>query len=136
MRLQITYTVFTLIFFGSFACEHSISTGPDPTPSGNPTTFTKIQSDVFTLNCALSGCHGDTQNPRLNDGQAYGNIVNKASSQGLNYIEPGDPDNSYLYKKITGTQTAGARMPRGEAPLPTALIDSVRSWIERGAPND
>ncbi len=134
--MQTTYIFFILMIFVSFACEHSASTGPDPTQNGTPTTFTKIQSDIFTPNCALSGCHGDTQNPRLNAGQAYDNIVNVVSSQGIDYIEPGDPANSYLYKKITGTGIIGTRMPRNASPLSAAVIDSVRSWIERGAPNN
>ena len=75
----------------------------------------------------------------LRAGAAYGNIVNVRSSQmsSLDRIEPSDPDNSYLYRKVNGGPSiSGSRMPRGGAMLSQELRDLLRDWIERGAPND
>jgi len=111
----------------------------DPTPdtrsitvdsSGQVATFTEVQQQIFTASCAFSGCHG---------GSSPANIVNVASSEkpSLDRIEPSDPDNSYLYLKVLGDSSiSGARMPSGGAMLSQDLLDLLRDWIERGAPND
>jgi hypothetical protein len=75
----------------------------------------------------------------LTAGSAYSEIVNVPSNQRptLDRIEPNDPAASYLYLKVTGDPSiAGSRMPLGGPPLSQALIDLLRDWIERGAPND
>jgi hypothetical protein len=55
---------------------------------------------------------------------------------GLARVTPGDPANSYLYRKITGAGITGDRMPQNLTPLTDAQIKLVRDWIRRGAPND
>jgi hypothetical protein len=112
--------------------------GEEPGEGGVPeeVSFAFIQQNVITPNCALSGCHANTQFPNMSAGQAYANLVNGAASEGVQ-IAPGDPEASYLYRKITGADGIfEARMPRGRAPLSDDLILAVRQWIERGAPND
>jgi hypothetical protein len=66
---------------------------------------------------------------------AYANLINVPSSQGggLDRIEPGDPDASHLYKKITGTQTTGAQMPFGLPALSPADVTTIETWILGGA---
>ena len=54
----------------------------------------------------------------------------------LKRVAPGDPTNSYLYRKITGVGITGDRMPQGGPYLSDAQIALVRDWIRRGAPND
>jgi len=110
--------------------------GEEPGGEDTPVTFAFVQENVLNANCALSGCHADAEFPNMSAGQAYANLVNGAASEGVQ-IAPGDPDASYLYRKITGADGIfGARMPRGRAPLSDELIQAVRQWIERGAPND
>jgi hypothetical protein len=124
----------------------------DPTPDtrtvtvqgggGETATFTAVQQQIFNQSCAFSGCHGGSspaEGMDLRSGSAYANIVNVRSSQmsSLDRIEPSDPDNSYLYLKVIGDSSiSGSRMPRGGAMLSQDLIDLLRDWIERGAPND
>jgi len=124
----------------------------DPTPDtrtitvegggGELATFTRVQNQVFSTSCAFSGCHGGSspaQGLNLSAGQSYDMIVNIASAQqpALDRIEPNDPESSYLYLKIIGDPSiSGSRMPRGAPPLSQELMDLVRDWIERGAPND
>ena len=95
---------------------------------------------VGQAGCASGGCHGGgTAGLTINSSATttYNNIVNKISScQSLDYVEPFDPDASHLYRKISGTQICGGRMPRGNEsyfinnPDPLEL---VRVWIEEGA---
>lgn len=109
---------------------------PDTTP-GPPATFSGIQAAVFTPTCAASGCHDGTSRPNLSPAVAYNAIVDRQSSGSLDYIEPGDPDASYLYLKITGdSRIIGDRMPKDQAPLSPATIDSIRAWIAAGALNN
>jgi len=123
----------------------------DPTPdtriitveSGSAqATFSAVQAQIFNASCAFSGCHGGSspaQGMNLSEGMAYANIVNVASSEqpSLDRIKPDDPDESYLYLKVTGDSSiSGSRMPLGGGALSQDLLDLLRDWIERGAPND
>ncbi len=99
-------------------------------------TLSQLQADIFTPRC--SGCHPPTQSLDLSPGQTYGSTVNVPSSQmpSLMRVKPGDPDNSYLYRKIRGVGISGARMPPGGPYLSQSDIDKVKGWIEAGAPNN
>jgi hypothetical protein len=55
----------------------------------------------------------------------------------IDRVEPGDPTNSYLYRKVVGGNgIIGDRMPSGLPPLSDAQVTLLRDWIRRGAPND
>ena len=100
-------------------------------------TFAQLQETVFDVSCALSGCHGDSAWPNLSVGQAYDNIVDVESSRGIALVEPGDPDNSYLYHKLLAdADIDGSRMPPGGPYLTPDALETVRAWIENGAHND
>lgn len=108
----------------------------DAAPEG-PATFERVQTMVFDVSCASSGCHDGSAWPDLSAGQAYGNIVNIESTQGLPLVYPGRPDSSYLYLKLLpDAPISGGRMPLGGPYLDAASLEIVRAWIERGAPAD
>lgn len=137
----------TLILLALFvtACGNLESvTAPDGN-GGDPVdpsaTFTRVQNEIFTPTCANIGCHdplGQQSQLVLTAGRSYANIVSRPSVEmpSLMRVEPGNPDNSYLYRKITGAGITGDRMPQGLPPLSAAQIRLVRDWIRRGAPND
>ncbi|HSP15753.1 MAG TPA: hypothetical protein VLV78_13490 [Thermoanaerobaculia bacterium] len=111
--------------------------GPPPDPTA---TFTRVKTEILPT-CAAVGCHGriaPQQNMILEPDRAYAMIVNVSSVEmpSLSRIHPGDPANSYLYRKITGAGITGDRMPQGGPYLSDAQISLVRDWIRRGAPND
>lgn len=69
---------------------------------------------------------------------AYANLIDVKSTQSpLVLVSPGNPENSYLYRKLTGTHLqaggSGERMPFGDASLSEEDLDRVRRWIEGGA---
>lgn len=108
---------------------------PDPTA-----TFSRVQAEVFTPSCALSGCHSGaspTAGQDLSAGKAYSQTVNVRSEQSTRLrIAPGDPDASYLISKVRGDATiTGSRMPLGGA-LPPERVNLLVDWVRRGAPND
>lgn len=113
----------------------------DDQPDFPPATLTRIQTQIFTPTCAVAGCHdpiGRQSELVLTAGQSYSNLVNRPSVQlpVLNRVTPGDHENSYLYRKVTGVNITGDRMPQGLPPLSEDQIRLIRGWIRRGAPND
>ncbi len=95
--------------------------------------------NVFEVNC-VTGCHSAVVAEGGLDLQTdvYGATVGKLSSiQGVQLVVPGQPENSLLYRKMTGDlqATEGGVMPPAGV-LPDFLIEPVRVWIEQGAPND
>ena len=105
-------------------------------------TLTDIQTNIFDTNCALSGCHAGARpqlDLNLSTGQSFSNIVNVPSieEEDLLRIDPGDPEASYLFKKIRGdSDIVGAQMPLGRAALSDAQINLIRDWILDGAQNN
>ena len=79
-------------------------------------------------------------------GDAYDAIVGVPSEQldSMNLIEPGDPDQSYVWHKLNDTHEdvggLGDFMPKidevGVDPtLSDSQLDIIRAWIEDGAPH-
>jgi hypothetical protein len=116
-------------------------TGGNGDPVDPTATFTRVQNEIFTPTCAQLGCHdriGHQESQVLAPGSAYAQVVNVPSAQmpQLMRVHPGDPANSYLYRKLTGAGITGDRMPQGGPYLSDAQLKLVRDWIRRGAPND
>lgn len=51
----------------------------------------------------------------------------------LNYVTPGDPENSMLYKSLIGD---GMEQMPPNGPLPDEMIQTIYDWIEQGALNN
>jgi methionine-rich copper-binding protein CopC len=109
--------------------------------TGGPVTadFQSIQNNVFTPIC--SKCHiggGAPEGLQLDAAHSYNLLVGVPSAEqpALLRVKPGDPDNSYMVRKIEGLNgITGGQMPLMETPLPQATIDAIRQWITNGAPN-
>lgn len=131
------------------ACDEKLSDIAGPTPNLVP-TLSSIQREIFNTQdasgrLACIQCHssaGRTPASGLNllEGQSYGSLVGRASvaKAGATLVIPGDPDNSYLLKKLAGAaDIVGVRMPRSAGPyLTSGQISIIRRWIELGAKND
>jgi hypothetical protein len=123
---------------GLDATGQPLSSGSAGAPALAP-TFASIQANVFSVNCAIPGCHGGGSAQfglRLDPGFSYGNLVNVASPRDASRIRviPGNPDGSFIIQKLEGTQTLGDRMPDFGPYLPQSTIDVIRQWIADGAP--
>jgi hypothetical protein len=120
---------------------------PQPTATPPPVsgdTFTEIYDDIFVgTGCAGGGCHGSgAGNLSMATKEiSYEALVNvpaagaPCASSGLIRVVPEDPDASLLMDKISGDPSCGDTMPIAGS-LTEEQIARIRSWIERGAPND
>lgn len=102
------------------------------------TSFSKIQTDVFNVSCALSGCHGENStqaNLLLTEGNAYQNLVGVTSLLYPQFqrVEPGNSSNSLLIKVLKGDGVS--KMPPA-GNIESSVIDSIALWIDKGAPTD
>jgi len=108
--------------------------------------FSAIQARVLTPSCANSSCHGGSSPKALLDltaGNSYNELLGSsiqntaAKNRYPGLVVPGKPDSSFLYIKVKGPRSdEGAQMPERLSALPAAEIEAIRSWIQRGAPND
>jgi methionine-rich copper-binding protein CopC len=111
------------------------STGGTPPLTAD---FTSIQDNVFTPICTR--CHigaGAPQGLQLDAAHSYSLLVGVPSAEEPNLlrVKAGDPDNSYIIRKLEGGPgIVGVQMPADGPPyLPQATINVIRSWITSGA---
>ena len=100
-------------------------------------TWYGIQANILGKFCTM--CHsGSSPSASLSwDVDQYDTIVTNGwtSSTGMLEIDPGSPDTSYMYLKITDDPTIlGGFMPATGTMLDQALIDVIQQWIIDGAP--
>ena len=98
------------------------------------TAFTESEvQQLFNDNC--SGCHIGGSSGGMNLDDFTMTAINVPSNQaaGVDRIEPGDPDNSYILQKLLGTQASvggtGSRMPLGRAPLSDDDLTRLELYI-------
>ena len=115
------------------------SDGDDPPDA---VTLTELQSSLFTPTCAVAGCHSAGSARAglvLAAGRTFNETVNVPSSEvpQFDIVEPGDPEQSYMVKKLRGdADISGERMPEGGPFLSEERIAEVVSWISSGAPDN
>lgn len=103
-------------------------------------TYSEIVTVFFEQFC--TECHAGASPSKgldLSEETAYDALVGVSSLQrsGVNRVQPGDPDNSYLVIKLEGGGgMAGRQMPRGKPARPQEEIDTIRAWIADGAPRN
>jgi hypothetical protein len=139
--------VHTYVSAGTFTVKFTVSnsagtsSAPDQrtitVTAASTATLSAIQDQIFTPIC--SHCHPPNQGMDLRAGKAYGSIVgvNSAEQPTLVRVKPGDPDNSYLYRKVQGTPSiTGSRMPQGGPFLSAQQLQLIHDWIVAGAQNN
>lgn len=111
--------------------------------SGAGATAIGFQQDVLPIlnkHCVMCHLPGAAQGGLELYPDPWSSTVGVASGQtSLPLVEPGSPEQSYLFIKLLGTQSAvggsGEQMPF-PLPLEAGQIDLIRAWIEQGAPNN
>ncbi len=147
-RLWICLCV-SIVAGASAGCDEKLSDLTGPTPDLT-TTFASIQREIFNttdssgrsacIQCHVTGGAAAGTGLILTSDVAYANLVNRASRlrAGETLVVPGDPDRSYLVRKLEGgPDITGLRMPRNTGPFLTAgQMAVLRRWIALGAAND
>jgi hypothetical protein len=137
------------IALASAACDEKLSSITGPTPDLSP-DFSSIQRTIFNATdpsgrLACVQCHTDSGrvpagNLVLLEGRSYQQLVGRASTgkPDETLVIPGDPDNSYIVKKLEGaSDIVGLRMPRNNGPfLSEGQMRVIRRWIAEGAANN
>lgn len=130
-------------------CDEKLSDLTGPTPNLTP-SFASIQKEIFSttdssgrqacINCHVAGGAAAATGLFLNDpATAYALLVGKQARFGRQtLVVPGDPDGSYLIKKLEGAAgITGARMPFTGGPyLTPGQLLVIRRWIQEGAANN
>ena len=107
---------------------------------GEGVTWAGRISLILEANCG--GCHGGASPQAgllLTGPDVYDRLLQPSSQvAGLNLIEPGMPEASYLYLKLIGDDSImGNPMPynplTGEGTLGEAEIGDILTWIQNGA---
>jgi hypothetical protein len=128
------------------------------TPGATMRTLATDVMPIFQTNCAIStACHskGSVNPPILGD--VAGSVtaadvsaaivnVNSVEVPMLKFVAAGDPQNSYLMRKVedmnpgcgltcTSTPATGCmtQMPSGSPPLSAGDQSIIRDWIKQGA---
>lgn len=117
---------------GLAACSSKDKPPVDQTPDN---CSIKPVLDVFASRCATSGaCHvSGGQYPDFTPaGLAGWKGKNSKATPAEPLAVPGNPDGSWVYRKVSGTHTSGALMPLGAA-MPIAEAEIIRDWIADGA---
>lgn len=150
MRLLRLFVCVLPLLTVTAACDEALSDLTGPTPNLKP-TFASIQKEIFATtdssgrvactNCHFPGGPANGTGLFLNDpATAYALLVGRASRQapGQTLVVPGDPDNSYLVKKLEGAPgIVQSRMPRNNGPFLTdGQMLVIRKWIRDGANNN
>lgn len=108
--------------------DNTLILQPQSVAVTNKVSFSKDMEPIFTKNCALSGCHADGgHTPHLSADKAYNSLMSK-------YVDTKTPDNSILFKRLTGKLSPA--MPMGKASNPSNINSLVLAWIKQGAKNN
>jgi hypothetical protein len=99
-------------------------------------TFDTVYAIFTQSGCGTAACHGGAMPKEGLDlstkAKALAQLVDVPSSQcgGELRVTSGDPSNSYLINKLTGVgMCMGSQMPKADAALSAADIDTIRTWI-------
>jgi hypothetical protein len=137
---------------GDDVSDTDATPGADTTPDASPDTtvesdtepavvptFGDLKTTIFEPTCSGIGCHlnGGTSAPILDDADAYNTLLGFAEGADLNYVVPGNLEESYLWHKMKGTHRdvggSGSAMPLGST-LSEEQIALLEAWILGGAP--
>jgi hypothetical protein len=105
---------------------------------GGDVSFQNDIAPVLTERCVMCHMDGADQAKLSLYPDPWPHLVGAASSEApQKRVEPGKPDDSYLYRKLMGTHLeaggSGVRMPFQADPLDPAFLELLKQWIEQGA---
>ena len=144
MKARRTIVMCLVLFsLGTVGCDTSNSSSEW---EEEEVTFSQVQGLLISRGCAEGACHSGSDpagSLELESDAAYEALVGQpclmpgAAELGMNLVTPGEPDQSFLYLKLTmdhADETFGLPMPMYGDGLSVDETELVRRWIEDGAP--
>ncbi|MBI1923142.1 hypothetical protein HYR99_02715 [Candidatus Poribacteria bacterium] len=139
-----------LVTVSALSCGNDSPTEPEErrsscntafNPNAFPAATISFKADILPIfeknGCGSIFCHGSTTpQSGYSPFTAVGALGpgNEAKQLGTCNVIRGNPDESYLIKKLTGAPgIIGNRMPEGGDPIDTADLLKIRQWITEGA---
>jgi len=113
-----------------------------PALGGDAVSFQRDIAPLLKSHCAPCHLTGDEGGKMaLHPAAAYQTLVGvKSIESPLLRVKPGDPDKSYIVRKVEGTHLEaggmGLRMPMDGSYLQPEEIKLIRDWIRAGAPKN
>ncbi len=145
---MIRYRAFSALFvaLAFMGCEH-VSDNEDVgcnipfVESDYPAATVSFQNDILPIfannSCSSQFCHGNEDSPPSNFLVLTAERVlgpgNEAAQLGTCDVTRGNPDESYIIKKLMGTAEIGERMPLGGDAIADSDLNTIRQWIIEGA---
>ena len=106
-------------------CLLSFATG-----SQNLSAQSQLAQDAYAIfEASCLNCHGADGAFRETLLMEHAELIEGGS------VVPGNPNDSELYKRLLGPTENGAQMPFGQPQLPAQSIETIRRWIQAGAPD-
>lgn len=132
---------------GEDASDLAAGDGPDlGGADGEPACNAKpelewLEQEYFAGSCTFSSCHSAKKKAGglvLEPGKARASLVGipalNLGAKGQHRVKPGDPDGSYLLRRVS-QDLDGGLMPLGATePVDPCAIEALRKWIAAGAP--
>jgi hypothetical protein len=128
-RLLVIFLIFTTIFILLQCKKNSTQAEEFVYPDSNLSFMNHIQP-IFQRDCATSGCH-TSSSPQ--NGLDLETLTPTFQSINGPVIITFEADQSRLYRVLIADYMGISRMPKGRAPLSTAKITAIRTWINEGA---
>ena len=114
--------------------------GNVPDPEIDPKSFLGIHQDIFRTKCNQPACHDGTFEPDFRTVEsAYNTLVFHPVKRNYDTgplparVQPGEPENSMMWRRISEETPEFERMPSSGIPLSSEEMSNIKSWIEGNA---
>lgn len=118
------------------------SKGDTNKDSLNPSSFTGLHKQIFSVKCAVPLCHDGSFEPDFRSIEsAYSNLVyhkvvkNNPQESFVYRVIPYDVDNSWLIERLITEDPVLGRMPLYAKPLNDTEMQHIKDWINAGCPD-
>jgi hypothetical protein len=123
-RAACAFAVLALLLLSFGSCYYDRESDLYVTPACDTTnvTWTGVVKPIIDERCAYVGCHGGGYSSGNHDLTHYAGVLEIAKSGAL----VGSIEHQSNYTS----------MPYQAAPLPDCMINQIRIWVNKGAPQD
>jgi len=104
----------------------------------NPTSIEGLHQQIFLPKCATSGCHDGHFEPDFRTIQSsYTTLVRADVFKQVDpfsvRVDPGEPEKSWLWERLTTDDVVLGKMPLYDDALSQKELDNISTWIKSGA---